>query len=156
VHHAMWVTFTETRCNTKVGRDLDAELEQVDTKLAELRAEQEGLKVERLTWAEISENMTSVQEREHRKGILPRAIRAGELKLKELQRERAERDLVPIQQTVEETFAEREAIKAQIEELNQEFGRAQHAWSEALRRANRQQERIKELDQHIQLLNGVA
>lgn len=141
------------------AKNLVEEEHKMDTEIARLEAERQELESPARipTWEEIEAGaVEDLERRERRRGILPRLIVAAKVKRLELRRERYEREAEPLRKTREEAHERlQEAARKRLEAVEAENA-ARYEWTDALRRIESREQRIKETNWEIRVLRGEA
>ena len=128
--------------------DLNASIEEMEAELAEGYGHP-------LSWEEVT-TTTAVElaRKEQRRSILPRLITAAKVKRLELQREKWEREIEPLETERAEAYERLEAATAKYHEAERERNLAQGAWSHAHNLIGSRQDRIREINREIRELRG--
>ena len=133
---------------------VEGEISTLSERLRELELELAALShPEPVEWgdADLEERLL---EAERRKAVLPRLIRAGQVKLLQLRKRAYELQLRPLEADLEEEHRLFERAEGKLTKAREERDAAHEAWNRTLSAAEGLRRRIKHTDREIVELSG--
>jgi hypothetical protein len=125
---------TKTKERPRTPQTVEAELEEVRTRLAEMRSELAELsQAPEISWDASEDEMGQLADDERRRFVLPHQIRAGELREKELELELTQLRLPEIEPRTTQAYDVVLAKKRKLEAAEAEFKAADGEWNDLLR-----------------------
>lgn len=140
-----------------VGDRIAEEERKVDEAIQQLEDEQRELEAPANlpSWDQIQAG-EDLDKRERRRGLLPRLIAAARIKKLELQRERYEAEIKPLEVAQREAHEQLEAATAKRLQALEEENAARFEYGDAFSRIQSREQRIKLVDREIRELRGEA
>jgi chromosome segregation ATPase len=136
---------------------VEAELAELDGKIAGMEAEVEEVEAFPLVWDRItSTTADELAATEQRRSILPRLIAAARIKRLELERRREEERAAPLEEESARAHERLETALAAKSKAEEEAGQARFLWTNALSRLENRGRRVKEIDREIATLEKGA
>ena len=145
---------SEATKNTKTTEDERAE---VEARVAEMQTELQTLdaRQDNVTWGESETSVAKrISDAARRKLVLPRLIKAGRVKLLELDRKAEEERAAELEQRQQEAFEAMQAATTRKWEADEDLGHACVAYSDANVRLESRRRRIKEINAELAELRG--
>ena len=126
---------TRTKEKPRTLQTVEAELQEVRGRVAELRGElQVASEVPEVSWDGVTpESLEELAESEKKRLILPHHIRAGEIRERELMAEIAELRMPAADAAIEEHYQKVQATEEAKRKAQEEYDAASLAWSEAVK-----------------------
>jgi len=153
-------TITRRRSMSETTREnledqLECERAAIEEQVAQMEAQHAGLPP-MLSWEDLqnTEVVAEAAQEQAKRGLLPQMIRAGQRRLKELEKQRLENGLDELREELSQAFEKREELQAQLAQTQQEAGQAQGEYHHYLMKVQSREKRIKDIDREIQNLEG--
>jgi chromosome segregation ATPase len=134
---------------------IEAELAELDGKIAGMVEEVEDAEASPLVWDQItSTTADELAAQEQRRSIIPRLITAARIKRLELERRREEERAAPLEEIREKAHERMEKAMAAKSKAEEQAGYARFEWTNARSRLENRHRRVKEIDREIANLKG--
>jgi hypothetical protein len=135
------------------ARDIDTELAELDTEEERLKAEALGLEPIP-SWQDVQKCIASLEQRELRKGLLPKLQRSLQIRRKELEIQRLESRIEPIVQRQSELSDGLEERREEARQLREEVDRRGGELQASVHQVSNLRSSITRLQREINDLKG--